>query len=123
MMSLSGRAHHVAVDGQELVGADERERNERDLGFDGHPGGAGDHGFQLAGGRAAAFGEEHERETGLEGLTPRTRLATPARAELWSMGTWPERLRYQPMKGSFQSAALARMRNWKGSFAKSIGVS
>ena len=55
--------------------------------------------------------------------TPRLRLATALRAEDWSTATWPERLRYQPMKGTFQRACLARMRNWKGSLAKRTGVS
>jgi len=35
-----------------------------------------------------------------------------------STGTWPEWLRYQPMKGVFQRPCLARMRNWNGRWAK-----
>ena len=118
------RGEVVDVDGEQLVGADEGEGDERDAGLDGHEGAAGD---GRAGGRpsggAAAFGEDDEGEAGFEGLTPRRRLAMAVRELLESTGTWPERWRYQPMKGIFQRACLARMRNWKGSLAKRTGVS
>ena len=52
----------IDVDGEELVGADEREGNERNLSLDGHEGASGHHGLKLAGGGAAAFRKEHERE-------------------------------------------------------------
>ena len=57
----------VDVDGEELVGADESEGDERDLGLDGHVGAAGHHGLELTGGGAASFGEENEGQAGLEG--------------------------------------------------------
>ena len=55
------RVESVDVDGEQLVGADEGEGDERDLGLDGHVGAAGHHGLELAGGGAASFGEEDER--------------------------------------------------------------
>ena len=50
------------MDGEKLVGADESEGDEGDLGLDGHVGTAGHHGLELASGGAAAFREEDERE-------------------------------------------------------------
>src|SRR5437879_6446453 len=52
----------VDVDGEEFVGADQGERNERDLGLDRHVGAAGHHGLELATGGAASFGEENQGE-------------------------------------------------------------
>ena len=56
-------------------------------------------------------------------LTPPLRLASEACGLAVSMAICPERLRYQPMNGSFQSSCLARMRNWKSSAVKITGVS
>ena len=57
----------IDVDGEKLVGADEGERDERDLGFDGHVRAAGHHGLELAGGGAATFWEEDEGKAVFEG--------------------------------------------------------
>ena len=50
------------MDGEKLVGADQGEGDEGNLGFDGHVGAAGHHGLELAGGGAASFGKEDERQ-------------------------------------------------------------
>jgi hypothetical protein len=57
----------VDVNGKKLVGADEREGDERNLGLDGHVGASGHHGLEFAGCGSAAFREEDQRETGLQG--------------------------------------------------------
>jgi hypothetical protein len=52
----------VDVDGEKLVGADEGEGDEGDLGLDGHVGAAGHHGLELTGRGAASFRKEDEGE-------------------------------------------------------------
>ena len=58
----------VDVDGEQLVGADEGERDEGDLGFDGHERGAGLEGGGGALGGATTFREDEQGDAGLEGL-------------------------------------------------------
>src|ERR1700710_828335 len=52
---------------EELVGSDQRERDERDASLDGHEGAAGEEGLGLAVGGATAFRKDHEGQAGLEG--------------------------------------------------------
>ena len=114
-----GRREVIGVDGEKLVGADQGDGDERNSGFDRHEGAAGLEGLEVAGlGSASLPGKRSSGIPDLRVATPRPRLAIMERLSFESTGTWPERLRYQPMKGIFQRPALARMRNWKGSFSE-----
>jgi hypothetical protein len=53
----------VNVDRKELVGADESQGDQRNLGLDGHVGAAGHHRLELARGRATTFRKEDKWET------------------------------------------------------------
>ena len=57
----------VGVDGKEFVGSDQGDRDERDLGLDGHVGAAGEEGVGAAISGAAAFGEDDEGKAVFEG--------------------------------------------------------
>jgi len=60
------RLQGVGVHRKELIGADERDGDDGDLGAESHPCGAGLHIVEMTVGSAATFGEEHEREAGFE---------------------------------------------------------
>jgi hypothetical protein len=57
----------VGVDGEEFVGSNEGEGDERDAGFDGHEGASREEGLGVPVGGAASFGEEDEGHAGVEG--------------------------------------------------------
>ena len=58
----------VGVDGEQFIGADQRERDERDSGFDGHESAAGEEGLGASVGGATSFGEDDKREAMFEGV-------------------------------------------------------
>ncbi len=57
----------VDVDGEEFVRTNECERDEGNLGLDGHVGATRHHGLELSGGGPASFGEENKGQAGPEG--------------------------------------------------------
>ena len=68
MIGERARVEVVGVDGEQLVGSDQGDGHERDLGLDGHVGAAGEEGLGAAVGGAASFGEEDEGQAVLEGV-------------------------------------------------------
>ena len=77
----------------------------------------------IAGGGALTLGEDKQRHSRAQRLHAAPRLESVLCGLSVSMGIWPERSKYQPIKAIGQSSFFARMRNWKGSAAKITGVS
>ena len=113
----------AGVDGQQIVDAAERDGDERDLGADGEESCAGEKVLSSPSGVRPAFREDEEGHAGAEGFDAGAEAESVAWVLAVSMGIWPERLRYQPMKGDGPQLFFGEDAELEGQRGKMTGVS
>ena len=100
------RADVVTVDRHGCVGADEGHGDDGDLGPDGHVGHAAEEGVKLAVEGAAAFGEDDEWESVLEGLDAGVQAAQAGVGVAEGNGDLSAAAQVPAEEGNFKEAAF-----------------